>query len=113
MSLLEFAIVTLAEHNELVYIEHIFRYLCEVQDKQSRRALWQEFQARLQPVLGENFMISIADELSQEGMQQGMQIGAMQVAKKLLANGFGVAVVAENTGLSIDTLKKLQEEIRH
>ena len=103
------------------YIQDVFQYLCEVKERHLRKALWQEFQDCLQPVLGGEFMISIADEIRQEareqgiqqGMQQGMQMRASQIARNLLAHGFDLMVVAENTGLSIEVLKKLEEEVTY
>jgi len=79
----------------------------------SRQALWEEFQAKLRPVLGDEFMVSIADEIRQEGMQQGMHIKEVQIAKNFLESGFDIATVAKNTGLDVVLLKKLQEEMKH
>ncbi len=133
INVLKIDMVLLAEQHELGYIQDVFQYLCEVKERRLRSALWRKFQECLQPVLGEEFMISIADEIRQEareqgmqqgmqegvqqgmqeGVQQGMQIGVSQIAKNLLAHGFDLEVVAENTGLSIEVLKKLHEEVAH
>jgi len=78
----------------------LLRYFYEVRGREEHQVFWNEFKARLQPVLGEKFMISIADEIRQEGMQQA--------ARNFLASGLDVDFVARNTGLDIELLKKLQ-----
>ena len=102
---LRVALVTLAAEGHLVYIECIVRYLNEVQELDAQQELWLKLQEALQPILGENYIMSIADSLRQEGAQQ--------VAKNFLASGLDIDFVAKNTGLDIELLKKLQEESKH
>lgn len=117
VKVIEVAIIYLAKHDDLGLVHTALRYFYEVRDRKDHQAFWEEFKLRLQPVLGEEFMISMADELRQEGMQQGMQQGIQQgvllAAKNFLASGFDVEIVAKNTGLSIDMLRKLQNETKH
>jgi len=106
---LDFALVTLAARGDLVYIEGAVRYLNEVQEVEAQDELWDRLQEALQPILGEDYMMSIADSLRHEGMQAE----AMQIAKNFLESGFGIEVVAKNTGLDIGLLQKLQAEVKH
>lgn len=114
---LSFSLVNLATDGQLLYIEGIMRYINEVQPLEARDELWEELQETLQPILGDNYMMSIADSLRQEGMQQGVQQGMhikeIQIAKNFLASGFDVETVAKNTGLNLELLKKLREETKH
>ncbi len=114
---LHFSLVSLAACGKLPYLEGIIRYINEVQPLEVREELWGVFQEALKPVLGENYMLSIADALRQEGMQQGMQQGMhlkeLQIAKNLLASGLGIHFVSQNTGLDIEILKNLNEELSH
>lgn len=109
VKVIEVAIIYLAEHDDLGLVHTALRYFYEVRGREERQAFWDQFKARLQPVLGENFMISIADEIRQEGMQQNTQ----QIAKNFLENGVDVEVVAKSTGLDIELLKKLRGETKH
>ena len=121
VKVLEMAIIELAGGEDLLMIHTTLHYLYEVRSKEDRDALWQGFQTRLKPILGEKFMISIADELRYEGrqegiqagMQAGMQLREMQIAKNLLNSGLDLNVVAKSTGLDIAVLKALQEETKH
>jgi predicted transposase YdaD len=106
---LRFSMVELAIDGKLFYIDGILRYINEVQPFEAREELWDELQETFQPILGDNYMMSIADSLREEGMQQGMQ----QAAKNFLASGVDINLVAQNTGLDITLLQKLKEETKH
>jgi len=114
---LHFSLVTLAAGRKLAYIEVIIHYIYEVQSLEAREELWEELEEALHPVLGEIYMLSIADALRQEGMQQGMQQGMhlkeIQIAKNLLTSGLEIDFVAENTSLEIEFLEKLREDTKH
>lgn len=53
----------------------------------------------------------------QQGLHQGMQQGAEQqqeaIAKNLLLRGFETSLIAEITGLSSETVRKIQKDLRH
>jgi predicted transposase/invertase (TIGR01784 family) len=110
-------LVNLAADRQLLYIGCIIRYMNEVRPLEAQDELWEELEETLRPILGENYMLSIAEALRQEGMQQGMQQGseqtARQIAKNFLESGIDIAVIAKSTGLDIDLLKKLKEETKH
>jgi predicted transposase/invertase (TIGR01784 family) len=87
--------------------------------------LWEELEETLKPILGDDYMLSIATALRQEGVEQGMQQGILQgmqqgmqqgvekVAKSLLSRGMSVEFVADSTGIPVDLVVKLQKETRH
>ena len=56
-------------------------------------------------------MISYADELRQEGLQQGMQAGEhnakLEIAKKMLQAGSSATIVAQITSLSLEEIYTL------
>ncbi|MCJ7475730.1 MAG: Rpn family recombination-promoting nuclease/putative transposase, partial [Wolbachia endosymbiont of Homalodisca vitripennis] len=47
----------------------------------------------------------------QEGIQIGHQKGKIEIAKNSLKAGVSIDVISEITGLSVDEIKQLQEEI--
>ncbi|MBP9727447.1 MAG: Rpn family recombination-promoting nuclease/putative transposase, partial [Gammaproteobacteria bacterium] len=49
----------------------------------------------------------------EEGREEGVQAGLIRVAKNLLKGGFELSVIAQNTGLSMEVLKKLKAETKH
>jgi hypothetical protein len=58
-------------------------------------------------------MITIADAIGKEYMQQGMQQEKMSIAKNLLFNlHLDMQAVAQATGLSHEVLMRLQEEAK-
>jgi Putative transposase, YhgA-like len=61
----------------------------------------------------EDTMITIADAIGKEYMQQGMQQEKMSIAKNLLFNlHLDMQAVAQATGLSHEVLMRLQEEAK-
>ncbi len=121
IELMEKATIDLADKGELIYIQSVYRYLCEAKDAQYESALWISFRDRLQSKLGEKFMTSIADSFRQEGIKQGMQQGIHQgvykasIALKKLQQSDSVNIekIAETTGLSIEDIKILQKSLMH
>lgn len=98
-------LITLAAEGHLVYIECAVRYLNEVQEIEAQQELWHRLEETLQPILGEGYIMSIADALRQEAAQK--------IAKNLLAKGLDIELIAESTDLDIELLKKLREETKH
>ena len=115
VNILSVAIIDLARVGDVDAIQNSLRYLFEVKDKQSRQSLLREFQVLLQPVLGENFMISIADDLRQEGMH----LAKLEAAREMLLEGIDLDKVARITKLSLDEIgaevikAKSDQSIRH
>ena len=55
-------------------------------------------------------MTTIAQAIGQEYMQQGMQQEKLHIARNMLSEGFAANLVQKLAGLSVEELKKLQEE---
>ena len=55
-------------------------------------------------------MTTIAQSIGQEYMQQGMQQEKLLIAKNMLSEGFATNLIQKLAGLSVEELKKLQEE---
>ena len=116
----------LAEQKDISYIETMFLYLCEAKDSKFREGLLQEFQTKLQPILGEDFMTTIADSFRQEGRQEGREKGRQEgiekgihlnklaTAHEMLIKGLDETMIAEITKLSLseirDEAKKLKSK---
>ena len=118
IALLATPIAMLAEQKDISYIEAVFLYLCEAKDSKFREGLLQEFQTELQPILGEEFMTTIADSFRQEGMekgrQEGMYLNKLATAREMLVEGLSDEVIAKVTKLSLseihDEAKKLKNK---
>ena len=115
VNILSVAIIGLAGVGDIDAIQNSLRYLFEVKDKEARQTLLREFQALLRPVLGENFMISIADELRQEGMH----LAKLEAAREMLLEGIELDKIARITKLSLGEIgeeavrAKRDQDIRH
>jgi hypothetical protein len=53
--------VNLAADRQLLYIGCIISYMNEVRPLEAQDELWEELEETLKPILGENYMLSIAD----------------------------------------------------
>ena len=125
IAILEMAILTLAAKQDISYIEAVFLYLCDSKDSEFRQELMNEFHTKLQPILGEDFMITIADSFRQEGrqegmqqgMQQGMHLAKLEDARKMLSEQLDEALIARITDLSLEDIRaeaeKLKSATRH
>jgi len=109
LALLEVPIVALAAQQDIGYIEAVFLYLCESKDSEFRQELLNAFHTTLQPILGEDFMTTIADSFRQEGVEEGMQQGRQEsmhfVAYNMLEKGFDEKLVADITKLSLEEVR--------
>ena len=57
--------------------------------------------------------MTMAEELEQKGMQQGMQQGKLDMAKNLVAQGVDGFAIAKASGLDPTTIESLKEETAH
>ncbi len=62
---------------------------------------------------GENIVMSTAEVLIQQGIQQGLSRGeynkAVETAKRMLIEGFDIDVVVRITGLSVEEVERLKK----
>ena len=97
----------------------VLRYLIQVADVSGPE--WIKIADQCLPGKDKEFIVTAAEQWMAEGMQQGMQQGIQQgmeterlaIAKSLLLRGAGSDFVAESTGLLLDLVLKLQQEITH
>jgi len=57
--------------------------------------------------------LGILDNARAEGLKKGIDLGKIEVARNLFALGMDKEVVAKATGLSMEDLKKLQQELKN
>lgn len=103
------------DENNNQLMRHVFSLLQEAQktskideddlkyESENRESPPDEFLAVAKEFLDEDSIVSVADQLREEGKKE--------VAKNLLADGFDVARVAKNTGLDLEIVKKIKESI--
>jgi len=56
-------------------------------------------------------MTQIEQWLREEGLKEGLKEGKLETARKALLKGADVEFIAEITGLSLETIQKLKNEI--
>ncbi len=56
-------------------------------------------------------MTQIEQWLREEGLKEGLKEGKLETARKALLKGVDVEFIAEITGLSLETIQKLKNEI--
>ena len=71
-----------------------------------------EFHAKLQPILGEDFMITIADSFRQEGRQEGIHLAKLEDARKMLAKGLDESFIIDITDLSLEDIRAEAEKLK-
>ena len=87
-------------------MEALFNYLLRSGDAVRFHEFLQAAVARL-PEQKEK-MMTIAERLREEGLQQGIQQEAQRIARTMLENGIDIALVQLITGLSADELEALR-----
>jgi len=88
----------------------VLTYVIDVYPETDYETLMAEAQRHLSKEQGDEAM-TIAQQLEQRGMQQGMQQEKFMIAKKLLKlNTLKLDDIAQATDLSIEELKKIQQQ---
>jgi len=85
----------------------LVNYMMLAGEKKSIQPLLYELAQRV-PKHGETLM-TMAEELLQEGIQQGKRNTLLEVAKSMLEHGMNKATIVEITGLSQDELQQLEQ----
>lgn len=108
-------LVSVMQEGGRTYVEATVQYLVVNRPKQEKNKIINALNQKLSKLGGDNPMISIADswvkEGVEQGMQQGMQQGMRMAAMRMFAKNMPLDAISEITGLSIKTLKLLQEEV--
>jgi predicted transposase/invertase (TIGR01784 family) len=103
------------------FIETVLTYILDRGELSNKDAFIALIKTKLAPDVGEKIM-TIAEQLKAEGMQQGIQQGIQQgmqqgiektkyeIAERLLAKNEDLSSIAEVTGLSLEKLKELKQK---
>jgi len=91
-----------------VFIDHLIKIPQQVQDKliQDLRPLIEKEGVRMGLLLEDT---SFAKYFKKEGIELGEKQKAIEIARRLLQNGLSVEFVSENTGLTMEELRIIQE----
>lgn len=114
-------IIELLKHLEKAegkhFIETVLTYILDRGELSNKDTFIDLVKTRLAPDVGEKIM-TIAEQLKAEGMQQGMQQGLIkgkeeeqiEIAERLLAEKVELSIIAKVTKLSIDKIKELKDK---
>ncbi|MGG1471500.1 Rpn family recombination-promoting nuclease/putative transposase, partial [Brevibacillus agri] len=76
---------------------------------------WVEYESRRKAILDEMAAVREAEIRQQrareEGLAEGREEGRTEVARNMLARGMKVSIVAELTGLSVEEIEKLKQQL--
>lgn len=92
------------------YSNDVLKYILEVVPDSDPRVFDETVRDYFSGQMGEDIMTA-AQQLRQEGMQQGIQQEQCLIAKNLLREQINLEVIARATNLSVAAIKKLQEEL--
>lgn len=103
----------LEKTNGKSYAEIVLTYILDRGELGNKDIFLDLVRSELTPELGDK-MMTIAEQLKAEGMQQGMQQGIekgkLEVAERLLAQKIELALIAEVTGLSLQKIEELKKD---
>ncbi len=73
----------------------------------------QAYEARLKQVLDEEAALREAELREKEAREEGIEAGVKKVAKSMLTQRVDLQTIAKYTGLALDTIEKLRQELDH
>ncbi len=91
------------------YVSIVLQYALERGELKNKQAFFELINTQISSEVGEKVM-TLAEQLIDEGMTKGRQEGKLEVAERLLSEGIELTFVAKMTGLPLERLKSLQEE---
>jgi len=103
------------------YVSIVLQYALERGELRDKQAFFELINTQISPEVGDK-IITLAEQLIDEGMtkglqeglqkglQEGHQKGKLEVAQRLLSEGIELTFVAKMTGLSLESLEVLREE---
>jgi predicted transposase/invertase (TIGR01784 family) len=91
------------------YVSIVLQYALERGELRNKQAFFDLINTQISSEVGEKIM-TLAEQLIDEGMAKGLQKGKLEVAERLLSEGVELTFVAKMTGISLDRVKALQEE---
>lgn len=93
------------------YVKMVMRYVIDVYPEASYDIFVEEARRYLSEETGGEAM-TIAEQLEQRGMQQGMQQSQRKVAKSMLMDSFPESSVVKYTGLSVEVINTIKAELQ-
>ncbi len=91
------------------YLAIVLQYLLERGELSDKDAFFNLIEQQISHQVGEKIM-SLAEQLRQEGVREGELKGKLEIAKRMLAEGSDPVFIEKVTGLSIDQVKKIAKE---
>jgi predicted transposase/invertase (TIGR01784 family) len=91
------------------YVSIVLQYALERGELRNKEAFFDLINTQISSEVGEKVM-TLAEQLKAEGIAEGLQKGKFEVARRLLAEGSEATFIAKITGISLETLKTLNEE---
>lgn len=91
------------------YVSIVLQYALERGELKNKQAFFELINTQISSEVGEKIM-TLAEQLIDEGMAKGLQKGKLEVAERLLSEGIELTFVAKMTGISLERLKVLHEE---
>lgn len=91
------------------YLALVLQYLLERGELSDKDAFFNLIEQQISHQVGEKIM-SLAEQLRQEGVREGELKGKLEIAKRMLAEGSDPVFIEKVTGLSIDQVKKIAKE---
>ncbi len=91
------------------FIEIVLQYLLERGELSDKDAFFKLIDTKISHEVGEKIM-SLAEQLKEEGRLEGESQGRFEIAERMLAEGSDPVFVAKVTGLSLDKIKALQKK---
>lgn len=92
-------------------VENVLIYLLD-RGKMNKESFLNLVKTRLSPGIEDKIM-TISEQLIAEGMQQGVYLAHVEVARALLQKGMAAASISEITKLSISEINAVAEQIQH
>jgi len=91
------------------YVSIVLQYALERGELRNKQAFFELINTQISSEVGEKIM-TLAEQLIDEGKHKGKLEGKLEVAERLLSEGIEIAFVAKMTGIPLERLKVLQEE---
>ena len=119
------SLINRTEEKDLVtyYVSECIRYMLSIRDDISEKEM--EKIAEKISIEGGELVVSVAERLRQEGMEQGREKGrqeglelgklkkAQQIAKDMIIEGEPIDKILKYTGLDVKDIAKIKEEMRN
>lgn len=108
------SLITVDQKGDIKFIDSVIKYIIKRDEIEDKDKFFDVLTSNLSQPASETIM-TIAEQLRQEGMQQGMHLGEEKArelfARNLLKENESIERIAKLTGLSIENIKKIKKEM--